>query len=258
MTVLFEELREGVARITLNRPATLNAMTAQMIADFQSALSKLTADHRVLVLTGAGRGFCSGLDLDGYRPETDRTVEDVVRTQREIAGVMQSIRRLSQPVIAVVNGPAAGGGLGLVCACDVRIGTADARLGASFISAGYSGCDMGVSWLLPRLVGAGRAHELMLTGRVIDSEEALRIGLLSAVVPAERMPSYLAGIIDTLLAAPPLSLSLTKQGMWFSLETPSFDLAVEFENRQQVVTAMTASQREHLVSIRARRADAKR
>jgi enoyl-CoA hydratase len=166
---------------------------------------------------------------------------------------MQAIRRLSQPVVAVVNGAAAGGGLGLVCACDVRIGTDSARLGASFISAGYSGCDMGVSWLLPRLVGAGRAHELMLSGRVIDADEALGIGLLSAVVPEKDMAAHLDGLLDLLLAAPPLSLTLTKQGMWLSLEASSFDQAIEFENRQQVITAMSAAQRRHIDLLRERR-----
>jgi enoyl-CoA hydratase len=254
MTVLVDTLRPGVTRITLDRPEALNAMTAELIADLGAALSAVTDACRIVVLTGAGRGFCAGLDLNGYRPEPDDEVEveDILRTQREIAGVMQAIRRLPQPVIAVVNGPAAGGGLGLVCACDVRIGTEGARLGASFISAGYSGCDMGVSWLLPRLVGAGRAHELMLTGRLIDAAEALGMGLLSAVVPARYMSTYLDRLLEGLLAAPPLSLSLTKQGMWLSLEVSSFDHAIEFENRQQVITAMTTSQRRHMDLLRER------
>lgn len=252
MTVLVDEVRPDVLRITLNRPSRLNAMTAEMIAELASALHAVTAAYRVVVLTGAGRGFCAGLDLEGYRSEPDDDVEAILKTQLEIAGVMQSIRRLPQPVVAVVNGPAAGGGMGLVCACDLRIAVTGARFAASFIKAGYSGCDMGVSWMLPRLIGAGRAHELMLTGRVIDADEALHLGLVSQVMPADQLPTALDHLVAELLAVPPLSLQLTKQGMWSSVEASSFDQAIEFENRQQVLTAMSASQRSHLATYRER------
>jgi enoyl-CoA hydratase len=252
MTVLVDEVRPDVIRITLNRPSRLNAMTAGMIADLSSALRTVTADHRVVVLTGKGRGFCAGLDLEGYRSEPDDEVEAILETQLEIAGVMQSIRRLPQVVVAVVNGAAAGGGLGLVCACDLRIAAAGARFAASFIKAGYSGCDMGVSWMLPRLIGAGRAHEMMLTGRAIDADEALQAGLVSQVVPVDQVAARLDLLLDELLTVPPLSLRMTKQGMWSSLEATSFDRAIEFENRQQVLTAMTSSQRSHLATYRKR------
>jgi enoyl-CoA hydratase len=257
MTVLVDEVRPDVVRVTLNRPNRLNAMTAEMIADLSAALRDIAAGCRVVVLTGAGRGFCAGLDLDGYRSEPDVEVEEILKTQLEIAGVMQSIRRLPQPVVAVVNGPAAGGGLGLVCACDLRIATAGARFAASFVKAGYSGCDMGVSWMLPRLIGAGRAHELMLTGRVIDAEESLRAGLVSQVVPMDEVDARLDLLLDELLAVPPLSLQLTKQGMWSAVEAASFDQAIEYENRQQVVTAMSVSQRSHLAAHRERITHAK-
>jgi enoyl-CoA hydratase/carnithine racemase len=138
----------------------------------------------------------------------------------------------------------------LVCACDVRLASADAQFAVSFIRVGYSGCDIGTSWMLPRLVGAGRAHELMLTGRRFDAEEAMRIGLVADVVAAADLAGRVTRTVDALLDAPPLSLALTKQAMWLSLEIPSFDAAVELENRQQVLTALTQDQSEAMAAFR--------
>jgi enoyl-CoA hydratase/carnithine racemase len=251
--------RPHVLYVELHRPDRLNAMTAGMVEELHHALDEAERDPgcRVVVLTGAGRGFCAGLDLNGYGEPAGAPDEGgphmVLRRQRRIASLVQRIRRLPQPVIAQVNGAAAGGGLALVCAADMRIAAADAIFAVSFIRVGFSGCDIGTSWLLPRLVGAGRAHELMLTGRRFDAEEALRIGLLADVVPSDRLSARVAAAIDDLLAAAPLSLSLTKQGMWLSLEIPSFDAAVELENRQQVITSLTADQSEAMAAYRERR-----
>jgi enoyl-CoA hydratase/carnithine racemase len=251
--------RDGVLRIELNRPERLNAMTAGMIEGLHDALTEAERDPgcRVVVVTGAGRGFCAGLDLGGYgappgAPEEGK-VHRTLRTQRHIATVMQRIRRLPQPVIAQVNGPAAGGGLALVLAADLRIAATEAVFAVSFLRVGFSGCDMGTSWVLPRLVGAGRAHELMMTARRFDAAEALRIGLLADAVPADELAARVERAIDDLLAMPPLSLSLTKQGMWLSLEVPSFDAAVELENRQQVLTSATADQQEAMAAFLERR-----
>jgi enoyl-CoA hydratase len=251
--------RDGVLRIELNRPERLNAMTAEMIEGLHDALTEAERDPacRVVVLTGAGRGFCAGLDLGGYGTVPGAPAEGeahrALRTQRHIATAIQRIRRLPQPVIAQVNGPAAGGGLALVLAADLRLAAADAVFAVSFLRVGFSGCDMGTSWLLPRLVGAGRAHELMMTARRFDAAEALRIGLLADAVPAGELAARVERAVDDLLAMPPLSLSLTKQGMWLSLEIPSFDAAVELENRQQVVTGATADQQEAMAAFLERR-----
>lgn len=251
--------RDGVVRIELHRPDRLNALTADMVTQLHAALDDVEADPacRVVVLTGAGRGFCAGLDLGGYGvppPAVDEgAVHRSLRTQRHIASLMQRIRRLPQPVIAQVNGAAAGGGLALVLAADLRIAAADAVFAVSFMRVGFSACDMGTSWMLPRLVGAGRAHELMMTARRFGAEEALRIGLLADVVPAEELDARVDAAIDDLLGMPPLSLSLTKQGMWLSLEVASFDAAVELENRQQVLTSATADQQEAMTAFRGKR-----
>jgi enoyl-CoA hydratase/carnithine racemase len=130
----------------------------------------------------------------------------------------------------------------------------DAVFAVSFLRVGFSACDMGTSWMLPRLVGAGRAHELMMTARRFDADEALRIGLLADVVPPGELAQRVDRAIDDLLGMPPLSLSLTKQGMWLSLEVPSFDAAVELENRQQVLTSLTTDQQEAMAAFREKRA----
>jgi enoyl-CoA hydratase len=253
--VVLSRPRAGVIAIEMNRPDRLNALTATMVESMHQALGEAGGDPRcrVVVLSGAGSGFCAGLDLNGYGDGRDTDSGDVhgkLSVQRHIASLVQRIRSLPQPVIASVNGAAAGGGLALVCACDVRLASADAVFAVSFIRVGFSGCDIGTSWMLPRLVGAGRAHELMLTGRRFDSAEALRIGLVADVVAAEHLPDRVTQTVDALLVAPPLSLALTKQAMWLSLEIPSFDAAVELENRQQVLTALTHDQSEAMAAFR--------
>jgi enoyl-CoA hydratase/carnithine racemase len=253
------ELRRGVVQLTLARPEKLNALTEPLVAQFHDQLRALAADLtcRVVVLTGAGRGFCAGLDLGGFGtiPGTEDfgPSQQTWATQRAIAALVQEIRRLPQPVIAAVNGPAAGGGLALVCASDIRIASSSAVFSSSFIRIGVSGCDIGTSWMLPRLVGAARAHELMLTSRRFDADEALRIGLVTEVVEPDALPGAVRAMADSLLAAPPLSLALTKQGMWLALEIPSFDAMVEVENRQQVLTSATADAREAMASYQGRR-----
>ena len=253
------QLQPGVVQLTLSRPEKLNALNEPLVAQLHAHLRALAADPavRVVVLTGAGRGFCAGLDLGGFGtiPGTEEfgRTHRTWATQRAIAALVQEIRRLPQPVIAAVNGPAAGGGLALVCASDIRIAASTAVFSTSFIRIGVSGCDIGTSWLLPRLVGAARAHELMLTSRRFDAAEAVRIGLVTSVLEPDALPGAVAAMADSLLAAPPLSLSLTKQGMWLALELPSFDAMVEVENRQQVLASETADAAEARASYVARR-----
>ena len=254
------ELRPGVAQLTLSRPDKLNALTAPLVDELHAQLRELSTDGtcRVVVLTGAGRGFCSGLDLSGFGtiPGTEDfgQIQRSWAVQRAIAALVQEIRRMPQPVIAAVNGPAAGGGLAVVCASDIRIASSSAVFATSFIRIGVTGCDIGTSWLLPRLVGAARAHELMLTSRRFDAAEALRIGLVTDVTDPGQLSAKVDGTLDSLLQAPPMSLSLTKQGMWLALEIPSFDAMVEVENRQQILTGATADAREGMAAYMGRRA----
>ena len=254
--VLVDEPRPAVRRITLNRPRSLNAIDDALAVALHDALEAAERDPRcrVVVLTGAGRGFSSGLDLTGYgdapgTADMGPTYRDLA-FQRLVATLVQRVHRLPKPVVAQVNGPAAGFGLALVCASDIRLAASTAVFATSFIRIGASGCDLGVSWLLPRLVGAGRAHELMLTGRRFDAGEALGIGLLADVVAPEALDARVDAVVDGLLAAAPLSLELTKQGMWLGLEIGSLDAAIELENRQQVLSARTADSAEARAAFR--------
>lgn len=248
-TVLVESPEPGVRVLRLNRPDRLNTMTHELLTDLHAALddANVAEDVRVVILTGAGRAFCAGLDLEGYDDEFDEArgpVRGGLSRQREIASAAEKIRDLSKPVIAAVNGAAAGGGLALVLASDIRIGVPEAVFSVAFIRAGFSACDIGTSWLLPRVVGAGRAHELMLTGRRFDAAEAERIGMLYRVVPADELMDVALAKAREILRNPPFSVELTKQGMWLALEQPSFHAAVELENRQQILTAMTEDRAE--------------
>lgn len=244
------ERADGVVTLTLNRPEAMNTLNHEMVQALAAALEEIRRDRscRVVVLTGAGRAFCAGLDLNGYgdddRVGADGPMLSMFDRQREIADLAHRLHELPQPVIAAVNGAAAGGGLALVCAADVRIASTSALFAVSFIRAGFSACDIGVSWLLPRLVGAGRAHELMLTGRRFLADEALANGLLARVVAPEELLASAQETADLVLANPPASVELTKVGMWIALETPSFRASVEFENRQQMVAAMTEDREE--------------
>src|SRR4029078_11157712 len=187
-TVRVDRSAADVAVITLDRPEQLNAITFELVDDLHAALDAIDRDTtcRVVVLTGAGRGFCSGLDLKSIGPSSMSTgltgAGAGMRSQEHIAAPVPHLRRIQQPVIAAINGAAYGGGLALACACDIRIVAESARMCVQFIKVCLGGCDIGISYTRPRLVGASRAHDLILTARVIDATEAERIGARSGVV----------------------------------------------------------------------------
>jgi len=205
-------------------------------------------DVRVVILTGAGRGFCAGLDLGGYGEapgyQWNGSVERGFAVQKHIASLIPRLRSLPQPVIAAVNGPASGGGFALVLGSDIRISSTTARFNAAFIRIGLSACDIGTSWLLPRLIGAARAQELMLTGRLFDAEEALRIGLVTDVVPQEVLLDAALTKAEEIKLNTPLGVALTKEGMWSALEIPGLQAAIDMENRQQIMASFSDDARE--------------
>jgi enoyl-CoA hydratase len=254
-TLIIERPEEGVTRIILNRPERLNAMNVELVTDLHDALDDVARDRhcRVVVLTGAGRGFCAGLDLGGYgdapRSEGLGAVEAGFATQTHIAGLVPKLRSLPQPVIAAVNGPAAGGGFALALACDVRIAAASARFNVAFVRLGISGCDIGVSWLLPRLVGASRAWELMLTGRIIDADEADRIGLVLRVVPDAELMEHALGTARLIVGNSPWGVRMTKEVMWSALEVGSLQAGIDMENRTQVLSSHTGDMREAVAAF---------
>jgi enoyl-CoA hydratase len=243
--LLVDEPAPHVRRLTLNRPDELNAMTAELCKALHGELVQTAADRRcrAVVLTGAGRGFCAGLDLHGYgaAPENkgDDEARDRLANQEHMSRLILQLRTLPQPVIAAVNGPAAGFGLALALGSDIRYAAPEAVFRAAFINIGVSNCDMGVSWLLPRLIGASRSHELMLTGRRVDAEEALRIGLLADVVDQPRLLERAVEAAVQIASLAPFGVRLTKRGMWAALEIPSELAAIEYEDRQQIMATFS-------------------
>jgi enoyl-CoA hydratase len=256
-TVRRETIDPGITLLTLDRPERLNAMSRELVADLHDALAAVADDRecRVVILTGAGRGFCAGLDLK----ETGDLATDVadggggppaaMRGQQRIASLVTRLRALSKPVIAAVNGPATGGGLALALACDVRVAAESARFNVAFIRVGLSGCDIGVSFLLPRLVGASRAFELMLTGRMIDAAEADRIGLVSRVVPDGKVVDAALDTAELIRANSPFGVWMTKEVMWDNLEASSLQAAIDLENRTQLLSSYTGDMREALAAF---------
>jgi enoyl-CoA hydratase len=241
---------EGIALLTLNRPESLNAMTSEMVELLHNRLDEIAVNRkvRVVVLTGAGRGFCAGLDLGGYGTapgyEWNGAVEKGLAVQKHIASLIPHLRSLPQPVIAAVNGPASGGGFALVLGSDIRLAASSARFNAAFIRIGLSACDIGTSWLLPRLVGAARAQELMLTGRLFDASEALNMGLVTSVMAEGDLLDAAYAKAQEVMLNTPLGVALTKEGMWSALEIPGLQAAIDMENRQQIMASFSDDARE--------------
>jgi len=258
--VVVESVRPGIAKITLNRPERLNAMNYDLVDGLYGALDELSADRncRVIVLTGAGRGFCAGLDLsDGASPPESRGLgraQAGMTVQKMIAGLVPKMRSVPQPIIAAVNGAASGGGLALALASDVRVASASARFNVAFIRVGLSGCDIGVSWMLPRLVGASRAFELLLTGRLIEATEADRIGLVTRVVPDGAVVDSALETAELIVGNSPFGVRMTKEVMWSQLEIGSLQAGIDLENRTQVLSSFTGDLTEAMAAFTEKRA----
>jgi enoyl-CoA hydratase/carnithine racemase len=251
-TVRVDEPAPGVRVLTLDRPHRLNAMSGELIVDLHRAIDDAGGDEecRVVVLTGAGRGFCAGLDLKD-RPsrragERAASPQSRMHVQQAIASLVPKLRNLRQPVIAAVNGPASGGGFALALAADIRIAAASAKFNAAFVRIGLSGCDIGVSWLLPRLIGASRSHELLLTGRLVDAAEADRIGLVSRVVPDGEVLDAALEVAAQITANSPMGVWMTKEVAWSQLEVGSLQAGIDLENRTQIMTAFTRDHEEQI------------
>lgn len=241
-TFIFDEPIPGVGRVTLNRPAQLNAINIRMLDEFEHLFKWLSGDCpvRVLVITGMGRGFCAGADLndaDVYREsEAFADPDHFLRlVQERYAALILGIRNIPQPVIAAVNGPAAGGGFCLALACDIRIASPEAYFVASFINIGLSGGELGISYLLPRLIGLSRTADIIYTGRKVTSEEAERIGLVSEQVPKEKLMEAALARANTLAGKSIGSLKLTKRVLEQNIDAPSLKAAIDLENRNQTL-----------------------
>jgi enoyl-CoA hydratase len=232
----------------LNRPNRLNAISLEMVEELYRLYGQLTGlvDLRVLILTGAGRGFCSGADLKDKRIMTEEglalfsaAAAHLEGIQQKFSGIIPGLRRLPQPVIAAVNGPAAGGGMCLALASDIIIASPDAAFTPSFINIGLSGGELGTTYFLPRMVGSARASEILMTGRTVDALEADKIGLISRLVEPDQLLPVALETARTLLGKTPLGLRLTKTAIRQNLNTPSLEDAIELENRNQSICCCT-------------------
>tara|TARA_R110000824_G_scaffold118960_2_gene271424 strand:+ start:39648 stop:40472 length:825 start_codon:yes stop_codon:yes gene_type:complete len=252
-TLLIE--KEGpVDWVTLNRPDMLNAINPKLTEELQDYFGKLYTDQsvRIVVLKGAGRAFCAGLDLKHRESSSENSSGGVVtglRTQRSISEIVMKMRRCPQAIISLVHGPACGGGFAFALASDIRIAGASARMNAAFIRIGLSACDIGVSYFLPRLVGVSVASELMLTGRFINAERALRVGLVSEVVEDDKMVDAARAYIDEMLGTSPIGLRLTKECLNMSVDAGSLEAAVAMEDRNQILASQTNDFKEGIAAF---------
>ena len=258
--VRLEHPEPGIALLRLTRPRPLNALTDAMVAEIGRLLEVVNADPatRVLILTGEGRGFCAGFDLS-LAAEAPRTAELGETTawmlrQEAFAGLVTRLRALRQPVIAAVNGPANGAGLGIALAAEIRIAARSASFNAAFVKVGMSSCDIGVSWLLPRCVGLSRAFDIMLTGRMVDAAEAERIGLVSALVDDDQLLPRALETARAIAANSAFGVWMTKRGAWANAEAGSLQAAIELENRTQILARTTGDLQRAAEALMARRA----
>ena len=239
-----ERPEAGLVLLRLERASRMNAMDVPAMRQLKATLDELAADRsvRVLVITGQGRGFCAGLDLKSVLDEQGRYGLDATASyelQMVFDSVMRRLRSMDAAVIAAVNGVAVGAGMGLSLCADIRFASRSASFHVGAVKVGLSAGECGISYHLPRLIGAGRAFELMLTGRPVDAQEAERIGLVAAVAEPDQLLALALACARQILANSPYSTLHTKRVMWNNLDAPSLESALDFENHVQVLALMT-------------------
>jgi enoyl-CoA hydratase len=251
-TVNVERAGDAIRIIRLDRPDRLNAISFELVADLHDALDAVAADEscKVAVLTGAGRGFCAGLDLRdfGTPPNAGEHPHYPAGTtgQSFMSNLTQHIRATPQIVVAAVNGPAFGGGLSLSLACDLRVAARSATFCSAFIKTGLTGTDIGVTYLLPRLIGASRAFDLIVTGRTVDAETAEHLGIVSQVFDDEGFLDAALAVAEGIAAYTGIGLRMTKEVMWANLDTPNMAACIALENRNQDIAGRSDEVREFM------------
>ena len=242
------DARGAIEILSLNRPQALNALSPEMAGELTDYFTGLKSrlDVRVVILRGEGRLFCAGADLgtDAFANAGEGRAQRQMAMQRLYSGVVRAMRACPQPIVALVHGAACGGGFSLALASDVRYAAPNARMNAAYIRIGLGGCDMGAGYLFPRLVGLSNASEFLLTGRFIGAERALRMGLVSEIVPEEALVDAGLGLAEDMLKTAPMGLRLTKETLNAEIDAPGLDAALTLEDRQQVLLLETADHRE--------------
>lgn len=257
--VLVEKPRPHISLVTLNRPERMNAMAFDVMIPFREALEAISHDNdtRVVVVTGAGHGFCSGADLtdSGHIPNVDGlTVPTIsLRAMELLDDVILTLRKMHQPVIGAINGAAIGGGFCLSMALDIRVASEDAYFRAAGINNGLSSTELGLSYLLPRAIGSSRAFEIMLTGRDIDAAEADRIGMVSQVVPGDALLDACFDMADRIIGWSRVGVEMAKRLLWSSLDASSLSAHMQHEGVAQLFVRNLTGNFEEM--IRARKED---
>jgi enoyl-CoA hydratase/carnithine racemase len=255
-SISITEPEPGIVQIALDRPDRLNALTFEMFDDLGALARDLGHDDdvRVVVLTGVGRAFCAGFDL---------TLSDVLPTagplgmlhiQERAADAVSALRSLRVPVIAAVNGAAAGGGMSLALVADIRIASTSARFNAAFVRIGLSAGDLGASWALTRLIGPARTSELCFTGRFVEADEAERIGLVNSVSAPESLLDDAYEMARAIIANSPGGVQLSKRALQANMEAASYAAAIELENRGQALLTRTDDMLEAINAFKEKRA----
>ena len=245
MSDLIETIENGIATLTFNRPERLNALSTPIMQGLLDGLPRLAGDPavKVVILTGAGRAFCAGGDVKRMAESGEqRSAAEAAAHLRSRMEVSRILHELPKPTIAMVNGPAAGAGLALALACDLRIAGTLARLVTAFVKVGFSG-DFGGSYFLTRLVGTARARELYFTGRPVAADEALRLGLVNRVVPDDQLHDATMELARSLAQGPQIALSLMKRNMNCA-ENAGLAELLDLEAVHQVQTGRTEDHRE--------------
>jgi len=254
--VRVERPRPQVAVVTLDRPERMNAMAFDVMIPLREALEAVSRDNdvRVVVLTGAGGAFSSGADLEdpGRVPDVDGLTLPTIalRSMELLDDVIVAIRKMHQPVIAAVNGPAIGGGFCLALACDIRVASSAAYFRAAGILNGLTASELGISYLLPRSIGAARAAEVMLTGRDIKADEAERIGLVARVVEPESLLDDCFTVAERIIGFSRPGVELTKRMLWASLDAASMGAHMDHEGIAQLFVRLTTRNFQEAVAAR--------
>ncbi len=232
------EKRGEVDWLTLNRPDQLNTITGTMVEELCSYFEQLQKDFtvRIVVMRGAGRAFCAGLDIKEHLGG-DRVPEGAgrVRPGYHLFDIVRLMRACPQPIIALVHGPACGGGFAMALAADIRVAGQSARMNDAFVALGRSGCELGLSYFLPRIAGLGVATELMYTGSFIDAERARQVGLVSRVVADADLDAAASEFIEPMLKTAPLGLRMTKKTLNSVLKVNDLNTVIDLEERAQAI-----------------------
>jgi enoyl-CoA hydratase/carnithine racemase len=253
-TLLLEK-KDGIAILTLNRPERMNALNEKMGTELVQALQEADQDDevRVLVVTGAGKAFCTGADVGGMTAgeRKPRGAEEIRRGFRNIQGIILGLHRLEKPTIAMINGAAVGGGFDLACACDLRMGSENARFMVAFTRIGlFPG--WGGTWLYPRIIGIPKAAEMLFTGDFLEAKEAERLGLLNKLVPAAELEKETMGLARRIADGPPIAIRLSRMQLYKGLEM-DLETALKIAAACETITLTSEDHQEGVAAFREKR-----